>query len=123
MNRDLGIIPQVILSGKDYHYHEMVFSYHSVFRSLCSCSCVPFLFLDVVPFRSLRLHTVCWFLVYSLVIIVRLSGLSLFQYPSEYRQIILGIFQIPVYYLYPIPEQCVIIHHDISPSLVDRTEM
>jgi hypothetical protein len=57
-----------------------------------------FLFRSVpfrsVPFRSvpfLVLYTVCWFLVYSLVIMVRLSSLSLFWFLSEYLQIFLGI--------------------------------
>ena len=53
---------------------------------LCSCSLfrsyVPFLFL--VPFRSLWLNAVCWFLVYSLVIIVRLSCLLILLPFREY---------------------------------------
>ena len=92
-----------MIGNPHLNVHELGVSYRSMFRS-CSCSvpcgrhCVGYLFIHWLSLCSV-------------------SGLSLFQVSSEYLQMFLGISvsQIPV--SYPKPDQYVMIHHDMSPSL------
>ena len=99
----------VYISNHNMYYIPVEVTWNGVFLSFC----VPFLVfrsyvpfsLFLVPFRSLFID---WLSLFSV------SGLLYFWSPRNISRYS-SVSQIPV--SYSIPVQCVMIHHDISPSL------